>query len=259
MFRLQSQSSRRSAFTLIELLVVIAIIAILIGLLLPAVQKVREAAARMTCTNNLKQIGLAAHNYESAQSSLPPGSFNQFPDRNGDESGFSNDYTTGCNMLTVMLPYMEQDNLFRQFNQQHFSENLPNKDGYLYGYFDTMPAPDNDNAYKAAQNRIKTLICPSDTDDAPTKGTPLFYVFTGSDSTGAELMTYYFYGSTVILPLAKTNYTGVAGSNGNRASTKSARYGPNANLKLYSGVFNNRTRVKITGITDGTSNTLMFG
>src|SRR5215218_6037341 len=92
-------SQRRQAFTLIELLVVIAIIAILIGLLLPAVQNIRESANRMKCTSHLKQIGLALHNHHDTTGRFPPGV---------DANKFSS--------LTYLLPYVEQDNLFKSIN-----------------------------------------------------------------------------------------------------------------------------------------------
>ena len=111
---LSSPRRRAPGFTLIELLVVIAIIAILIGLLLPAVQKVREAAARMTCGNNLKQIGIALHNYHSSSDMFPP-----MARYDGSRTGANAWQAQGerSNLWISLLPYIEQDNVYKIYNQ----------------------------------------------------------------------------------------------------------------------------------------------
>jgi prepilin-type N-terminal cleavage/methylation domain-containing protein/prepilin-type processing-associated H-X9-DG protein len=131
-------STRRRGFTLIELLVVIAIIGILIGLLLPAVQKVRAAAQRVKCENNLKQVALALHNYHSAFEVFPEGMMDKI-----------NDTSTGYRICWMhrTLPYLEQDNLYRQLKPQ-MDALTPNGLGAL-----TMTG---------IQTIVPTLVCPSD-------------------------------------------------------------------------------------------------
>ncbi len=134
----------RRAFTLIELLVVIAIIGVLIALLLPAVQAAREAARRMQCTNNLKQIGLAIHNYEGANGSLPPGALAYFPNGNINSTTIYNNH--GPSAVARMLNFLEQAPLFNALN---FDVSIFND-----------PVGDQINS-TVTTSVISTFLCPS--------------------------------------------------------------------------------------------------
>jgi len=137
-------NQHRRAFTLVELLVVIAIIGILVALLLPAVQAAREAARRMSCSNNLKQITLALHNYESSLRTFPPGGL-----------GFPFVWSAHAHLL----PYAEQENLEGLLNY-----NVPPLNAFNFGAYDPVAVGQNDDA---AKNRLPLLLCPSDKDAVP--------------------------------------------------------------------------------------------
>jgi prepilin-type N-terminal cleavage/methylation domain-containing protein len=201
-----SLPNRRSAFTLIELLVVIAIIAILIGLLLPAVQKVREAAARMSCQNNLKQLGLAMHTYHDAVGSFPYA-------RSG---GGQNRHTWAL----LLLPYIEQGNVLSVYQSTIPGTNKT--DGYN-NHTSTHPL-----MIQARQTQIKIFFCPT------RRGSPsLSPITTGSTVTGVP-----------------SDYAASVGDTGT-VPTPGVFQMVNSNHML--------SLVNISGISDGTSNTIMIG
>jgi len=162
------------AFTLIELLVVIAIIAVLIGLLLPAVQKVREAAARLQCTNNLKQIGLAMMNYESTYRMFPAGYLDNMTLNPVNASATTNpDPIIGWGWGALILPYLEQEALFKSISMSSIAMNNTSA-----------------NAIAFRKTVIKGFLCPS-------------------DDTGIN--TFTISGTGGNFELAKSSYAGVNG------------------------------------------------
>jgi prepilin-type processing-associated H-X9-DG protein len=183
---------RRSAFTLIEVLVIIAIVSFLVGMLVPAVQKVRSAALRVQCQNNLKQIGIALHNYHDVKGSLPPGR---------DANGFSTH--------AYLLPFIEQDNCFATIDF-------------------TMPWSDPMNACSQT-NTIKTFLCPA-------------------DPHNQELPNGW----------AGTNYRANQGNGILWCPPPTGPGDPNYGMPRPNGPFFLKSCVRLTDITDGTSNTAAF-
>ncbi len=251
---LSPKTRRRSAFTLIELLVVIAIIAILMALLLPAVQKVREAANKMLCASNLRQIAIAAHNYHNDFSQLPPGYLGPRP---GDEWPPSYNFQS-VGVLCLLLPYMEQDNVFKQLGTNMGVDNYPPPVGTTPN---ASPWWSRNPDWTLAHSRFKMFQCPSDTlyeDLSPRTGSSfgvIVYLHQFGISTGWAWFVNY-------QALGRSNYVGVAGANGEFAlNGPSTADGPGVNLAEYKGIFGNRTRLTLGQLSalDGTSNTLMFG
>jgi prepilin-type N-terminal cleavage/methylation domain-containing protein/prepilin-type processing-associated H-X9-DG protein len=222
----RSPFRNRSGFTLIELLVVIAIIAVLISLLLPAVQAAREAARRAQCTNNLKQLALAASVYHDIAGSYPGGGYtvSDYYD-GGNEPNFS------C--FVRMLPMFEQNSLYNAVN---FNLN--------------WKTPDNITIAGAGLN---TLHCPSDPDAAQAVSiatiNSLSPTYTLGVPTGNFLQQYTSYGGVAGL----WNLTVKTTDTNNGVSTYQARYN-----NQYGVIFCSST-ITVSQVTDGTSNTFMFG
>ncbi len=218
----------RRAFTLVELLVVIAIIGVLVGLLLPAVQAAREAARRMQCSNNLKQVGLALHNYESTFKTLPHGSPNCC-------------VNNGFNWAVMTFPFLEMNNLYNAMDSNGNLRNTPV------------------NIAAAQNNRYPGWICPSDpagsnphmprfARDNPSPGHGLWYT-ASIGPTQMDSCPFCPAGNTP----SDTNYC----CQGNNFGTNAGNGYPTGS---FAGMFGRSNKaIKFGGVTDGLSNTIMVG
>ncbi|WP_417851409.1 DUF1559 domain-containing protein [Thalassoglobus sp.] len=229
--------SFRRGFTLIELLVVIAIIAILVALLLPAVQQAREAARRTQCKNNLKQLGLALHNYHDVYNQFPPGQvFSGDPtlaNQTADRQTFSLNHTG----FTMLLPYIDQGPLYNLWDP-----NIASGPALRAGSAPVWGDPTLN--HQVTQQRIPAFLCPSDSNQGPapnvatgeyasTQGALTSYVFNAGYS-GEEYRTYSIYkSSTVVMPTGKT--------------------------VRRIGAFGNNGSARMADFTDGTSNSIAMG
>ncbi len=224
----------RRGFTLVELLVVIAIIGVLVALLLPAVQMAREAARRSQCSNNLKQLALACHNYADANKQLPMGAMAAERDT---YTVYTNQQCVG--FTTLVLPYIEQSALYDGVSQT--IDLSPNSnDSYYWGGGTSAPIRQFANA------RIESLLCPSDDAYANTLRTHTCLSVGSASATSATVAGYAVGVTGGDELIGRTNYTGVAGRLGAADPT-------------FEGIMVSRTKRRFADITDGTSNTMMIG
>jgi hypothetical protein len=261
------------------LLVVIAIIALLMALLLPAVQKVREAANKMLCANNMRQIGIAAHNYHNDHSKLPPGYLGRIPNAGGPGNGTTSGPYVG--VLGILLPYVEQDNIYKLMVNVPLPPAAPTpipfgpdlKNMYMGWFY-------NATMVNLARTKIKGFTCPSDNMQTDIPGNVVgpnnivlgVHFWHDNGSTGSTPIGQYGHMDALAVPFSTTalpandfgvtNYVGCSGAMGKGTNTipYPGLLPAGEDFGTYEGVLTNRGELTLgqLSVQDGTSNTIMF-